>query len=115
MSDCIFCKIAKGEVPTQFIHETDNVIVFKDIHPQANYHYLVIPKFHVESVAHLKADQLGIIEQMYTAALQVAENQKFKDLGFRTVINTGKHGGQTVFHLHMHLMSDAKIKPGFGA
>jgi len=113
-ADCIFCKILRKEVPAEKVFENENVFAFKDIHPQAKHHYLIIPKFHVTSLAELKEEQIQIIEQLYRVGFAIAEKNGFKQSGFRTVINTGKMGGQTVFHLHMHLMSDDKISPRFG-
>ncbi len=113
-SDCIFCKVIKQEIPSKKIFENEDVYGFIDITPQAPIHYLFIPKFHVESLAGLTKEQRPVINKIYDAIIETAEKEKIKDLGFRTVVNTGKHGGQTVFHLHFHLISGPKLTPRFG-
>ena len=113
--DCLFCKIIKGLIPSEKIFENDKVFAFKDIHPQSAQHYLVIPKFHVESLAHLDSSNKTIINDLFQAADHISETIGFKNNGYRSVINTGKNGGQTVFHLHLHIMSDEKMGPKFGS
>jgi histidine triad (HIT) family protein len=113
-ADCIFCKILKGEIPSQKIFENEKVFAFRDLHPQAKEHILVIPKFHTNSLAHLEKHELNIMTDMYQAALEIADKQGFRQKGFRTVINTGQEGGQTVFHLHMHVLAGSQMGPRFG-
>ncbi|MES2769470.1 MAG: histidine triad nucleotide-binding protein [Bdellovibrionota bacterium] len=113
--DCLFCKIIKGQIPAAKIFENEKVFAFKDIHPQAEQHYLVIPKFHVESLAHLEDSNTSIVNDLFRAANQISETEGFKSKGYRSVINTGKNGGQTVFHLHLHVMSDEKMSAKFGS
>lgn len=113
--DCLFCKIIKGQIPSEKIFENDKVFAFKDIHPQATQHYLVIPKFHVESLAHLDNSNTTVVNDLFRAADHISEMKGFKSKGYRSVINTGKNGGQTVFHLHLHIMSDEKMGPKFGS
>lgn len=113
--DCLFCKIIKGQIPAEKIFENDKVFAFKDVYPQSSQHYLVIPKFHVESLAHLDSGNRTIINDLFYAADHISETKGFKDKGYRSVINTGKNGGQTVFHLHLHVMSDEKMGPKFGS
>ena len=99
--NCIFCKIANGEIPTDFVYQSSSVVVFKDINPQAPTHLLVVPKEHIETLNDLKDDKLA-------AELINAIQQATKKLGireYRTVINTGKSAGQEVFHLHIHIMA----------
>lgn len=102
MSDsCIFCKIANGQIPSDFVYETKRVVVFKDINPQAPTHLLVVPKEHIETLNDLNDKDL-------TAELFEALKAAVKKLGiseYRTVINTGKGAGQEVFHLHIHVMA----------
>ena len=102
MSDnCIFCKIANGEIPTDFVYETQNVVVFKDINPQAPIHLLVVPKEHIETLNDLNDEKLSA--ELINAIQQAAKKLDIKE--YRTVINTGKSAGQEVFHLHIHIMA----------
>ncbi|NLL36855.1 MAG: histidine triad nucleotide-binding protein [Fretibacterium sp.] len=103
MSDCIFCKIAKGEIPTDFVYQDESVMVFKDINPQAPTHLLVIPKRHIVSAA--EVDDLSVWANLMGRAVEVAKRLNLDTPGFRMVINTGEQGGQTVSHLHLHLLS----------
>ncbi len=102
--DCIFCKIAAGEIPTTLEYEDDQVVAFKDINPHAPVHYLVIPRKHVEKVGDLDGDDLNLLPQMVTAAKAIAQKNGIYEEGYRLVINSGDNGGQTVYHLHMHLL-----------
>ncbi len=100
--DCVFCKIAKKEIPSEVIYEDERVMVFKDIHPSAPVHYLVIPKVHIQSIAHLEANHSQIISEVIYAAKQVASKLEMK--GYKLVFNVGREGGQVVDHLHLHLL-----------
>jgi histidine triad (HIT) family protein len=100
MSDCLFCKISAGEIPVTRLFETEEVLAFPDIHPQAPVHVLVIPKRHLASLAHATAQDT---EMLCAAAVEVARQQGLGD-GYRLVVNTGADGGQTVEHLHVHLL-----------
>lgn len=111
--DCLFCKIIKGQIPAEKIFENEKVFAFKDIHPQSKHHFLIIPKFHVDSLAHLQKENAEIVNDMFLAANQIAESHNFKDKGFRSVINTGEEGGQTVFHLHLHILAGSKMGARF--
>lgn len=111
--DCLFCKIIKGQIPAEKIFENEKVFAFKDIHPQSKHHYLIIPKLHVDSLAHLKEENLDVLQDLFKAANQIAESLGFKDKGFRSVINTGEEGGQTVFHLHLHILAGSKMGARF--
>ncbi|MDH3947522.1 MAG: histidine triad nucleotide-binding protein [Gammaproteobacteria bacterium] len=111
MSDCLFCKIAAGEIPGDKIYEDDKVIAFKDINPKAEVHLLVIPREHIASLNELTPEQDALIAHMMRVIPQLAKSQGL-DEGFRTIINTGKGSGQIIFHLHMHLMG-GKDLPGF--
>lgn len=101
--NCIFCKIVKGEVPANKVFEDEDFIAFHDIHPKARVHVLVIPKKHIESLAHLSEQDSDVIAKL-TLRLPKIAKQLDLSTGFRTVINTGKGGGQEVFHLHYHLL-----------
>ena len=111
MSDCLFCKIAAGEIPGDKVYEDDKVIAFKDINPKAEVHLLVIPRDHISSLNELTPEHDALITHMMRVIPQLAKSQGL-DAGFRTIINTGKGGGQIIFHLHMHLMG-GKDLPGF--
>ncbi|NNF95820.1 MAG: histidine triad nucleotide-binding protein [Halobacteria archaeon] len=111
MSDCLFCKIAAGEIPCDKVYEDDKVIAFKDINPKAKVHLLVVPREHIASLNELTPEHDALIAHMTRVIPQLAKSQGLDD-GFRTIINTGKGGGQIIFHLHMHLMG-GKDLPGF--
>src|SRR3989344_2969862 len=100
--DCIFCKVGKKEIPAEVIVETAEVMVFKDIHPSAPVHYLVIPKEHIQSIAHLQSNHNEIIAKVIYAAKAVAEKIGLK--GYKLVFNVGREGGQIIDHLHLHLL-----------
>ena len=102
MSDnCIFCKIANGQIPTDFVYESKNVVVFKDINPQAPVHLLVVPKVHIETLNDLNDKELSA--ELFCAIKEAAKKLEISE--YRTVINTGKTAGQEVFHLHIHVMA----------
>ena len=102
--DCLFCKIKNGEIPSKKVYEDEYVYAFHDIAPMAPIHVLIIPKEHVESAAKLSGDQLIIMEHLTDAANKIAKQLGIYESGFRLVLNSGKDAGQTVFHLHMHLL-----------
>ena len=111
MSDCLFCKIVAGEIPGDMVYEDDKVVAFKDINPKAEVHLLVIPREHIASLNELTPEHDALLAHMMRVIPQLAKSQGL-DEGFRTIINTGKGGGQIIFHLHMHLMG-GKDLPGF--
>ena len=103
MSDnCIFCKIVAGQIPSTKIYEDEDVIAFHDIHPIANVHFLIVPKRHVESLLTASAGDEALLGKLLATAPQLAREQGLGE-GFRTMINTGVQGGQSVFHLHLHV------------
>ncbi|MCK6423994.1 MAG: histidine triad nucleotide-binding protein [Burkholderiaceae bacterium] len=101
--DCIFCKIAAGEIPCQKVYEDDELLAFKDIRPAAPVHLLIIPKVHLPSLEEAGAQHHDLLGRMLTLAPRLAR-ENGADNGFRTVINTGRDGGQEVYHLHLHVM-----------
>ena len=103
-SDCIFCKIASGEIPTELLYQDEDVVVFRDINPLTPIHLIVIPKKHITSLADMKEDETPLVGKMTKAANQVAREQGIAESGYRLTINSGADAGQVVFHLHMHLM-----------
>jgi len=100
MEDCIFCKIASGEISTELIYEDEEVVAFRDINPQAPFHVLIIPRIHISSVK--ETDDKSLIGHMFVAGNKIAEKNGIED--FRYIINTVEQAGQTVFHLHLHLL-----------
>lgn len=110
MSDCLFCKIARGEIPSRKVYEDDEVYAFHDIHPVAPVHFMLIPKSHLDSLAQAEQQHAALLGKMMTLAPRLAVEQGLSN-GFRTVINTGKGGGQEVFHLHIHIIGGGNIPP----
>jgi histidine triad (HIT) family protein len=108
-ADCIFCKITKGEIPSKKIFEDDDVIVFHDIHPIAPIHFLIVPKLHIESLASVELSHQALLGKMLLLAPKLAAEQGLK--GFRTMINTGREGGQEVFHIHIHVFGGGSNLP----
>jgi histidine triad (HIT) family protein len=109
MSDCIFCSIASHELPATFVREDDQVLAIRDVNPQAPVHVLVLPREHIESVAELTPAQDGLWGRMLHVAQSIAEDEGIDETGFRLVVNNGKQGGQTVDHLHMHLLGGRQM------
>ena len=104
MAECLFCAIAAGEIPATRVVETDRVLAFRDINPQAPIHVLVIPKTHYPHVAALAAADSGLLAEVITEAHRVAAAEGVSDSGYRFVFNTGEHAGQTVPHVHVHVL-----------
>lgn len=111
MSDCLFCKILSGDIPSDKVFEDDQIYVFKDINPKADVHLLVIPKIHIARLDHATKADAALLSHMLLALPELAVQQGL-DTGFRTIINTGPGGGQEVDHLHIHLLG-GKTLPGF--
>lgn len=111
MNDCIFCKIAAGKIPSDRVYEDEQVVVFRDIYPKAPVHLLMVPRIHVASLDELAPEHDGLVVHMLRTLPEVARRAGLVD-GYRTVINTGRGGGQEVFHLHMHILGGGSL-PGF--
>ena len=109
MSDCLFCKIVAGEIPVDKLYEDDDVVAFKDIAPQAPVHFLVIPKKHIVDLANVKVEDEQLIGKLMRVGAQVAKEQGVGD-GFRSVFNNGAKAGQTVFHIHMHILGGRSMQ-----
>ncbi len=107
---CIFCKIAAGEMGTEFVAESENVVAFNDINPVAPVHILVIPRVHVESAHHLQASKVDILKELLETAQKVATEAGIDESGYRLVTNSGPESGQEVFHLHIHVIGGRKLK-----
>ena len=109
MEDCLFCKIIKGEIPSTKVYEDEDILAFNDINPAAPIHILVIPKKHIESLAHMQKEDEAIVGKIYGVINKIAEEKGFKDNGYRVIVNCGKDAGQEVMHLHFHVLAGAKL------
>lgn len=109
MENCIFCKILKGEIPSEKVYEDEKVYAFKDINPEAPVHVLIIPKKHISSANELTEENKEVIGDVYYAAQKIAKELGIADKGYRIINNCGEDGGQTVFHIHFHLMGGKKL------
>ena len=107
MADCLFCRIVRREIPAGIVYETEDVVGFRDINPQAPVHVLIIPKTHVESLD--RATDAGMLGKMSLAAAEIARAKGIAEDGYRTVMNTGAGAGQPVFHIHLHLLGGRKL------
>jgi len=102
--DCIFCKIAEGQIPSQKVYEDDQVVAFRDIQPQAPVHLLVIPRKHISSLNEASAEDAQLLGHVLLTASRVAKEAGLAEGGYRVLTNIGKDAGQTVFHLHFHVL-----------
>lgn len=109
MRDCIFCQIAHHEIASTVAYEDEELIAFEDIDPQAPVHILIVPKQHISTLNELKENDLEILPQMFSVANQVAAMKQIEHSGFRVVFNCNPDGGQTVYHLHAHLLGGRKL------
>lgn len=109
-SDCLFCKILGGEIPTEFVFESEHAVAFHDINPQAPTHVLIIPRRHIATINDVKADDAEIVGHLFLAAKQIAAQEKLADAGYRVVMNCNEAAGQTVFHLHLHLLGGRRLR-----
>ena len=105
MTECLFCKIVKREIPASIVYEDNDVLVFNDINPQAPLHALVIPKRHIATLNDLSPQDDAVVGQMVRRAAAVAAEKGYAPRGFRTVFNTNAEAGQTVFHIHLHVLA----------
>ncbi|WP_372996702.1 histidine triad nucleotide-binding protein [Lutispora sp.] len=110
MKDCIFCKIVKGEIPCSKVYEDDKVLAFNDINPEAPVHVLIVPKTHVQSIMDLKEDEYQLIGHVFKVTSKIAKDLKVDEKGFRIVNNIGEDGGQTVPHVHFHLLGGRALQ-----
>ncbi len=109
MSDCLFCKIIKGEIPSKKLYEDDKIFAFYDIEPQAPVHFLIVPKEHIASALELNSDNAALVSHIFLKAGDLARELGFSDDGFRIVNNCGSDGGQTVGHLHFHVLAGRNL------
>ena len=111
MDDCVFCKIIKGEIPSEKVYEDDKVLAFKDINPAAPIHVLVIPKEHVQNVLEINHENKEMISDIFLAINKIAKQLGIDQNGFRVITNCGKDAGQEVMHLHFHILAGGKMGP----
>jgi histidine triad (HIT) family protein len=103
--DCLFCRIIAGEIPASIVYKDDDLVAFRDINPQAPMHLLVVPRKHIPTTNDLSADDDALVGRMLRRAAQLAADEGFGERGYRTVFNCNREAGQTVFHLHLHLLA----------
>lgn len=109
MDDCIFCKIINREIPSDIVYEDEEVLAFKDINPQMPIHILVIPKKHIEAIIDLKSEDETLVAKIFTAINNIAKDIGIDKTGFRVISNCGENAGQTVKHLHFHILAGEKL------
>ena len=109
MSDCLFCKISNKQIPSDFIYESDSVLAFNDINPQAPTHVLIIPRKHIATLHDLKSEDRELVGEMHMVAQQIAGERNLSESGYRTVFNCNDAAGQTVFHIHLHLLGGRNL------
>src|SRR4051794_27348879 len=106
-ADCLFCKIVRGEIPAKLVHESDDCVAFRDIDPKAPVHVLIIPREHVSSLN--EARDASMVGRLALVAAEIARKEGIAEAGYRTVINTNRDAGQTVFHIHLHLLGGRSL------
>jgi len=104
MTDCLFCKMVTGEIQPDVVYEDEDVLAFRDVNPQAPTHVLVIPRIHIATTNDLDDDSVGLIGKLYLAAQRIAADEGIAERGYRTVINCNPEAGQSVYHIHLHLL-----------
>ena len=109
-ADCIFCKIARGELPCELLYQDNQVIAFEDARPQAPVHFLVIPRKHISSLDTAEADEESLLGHIMLIAAKVARDKGIAVTGYRQVVNCGANGGQFIFHLHLHILGGRRMR-----
>ena len=104
MIDCLFCKIVEGEIPADIVYENDTVLAFRDINPQAPTHILIIPREHIGTINDLSPEHEVVVGRLFVAAKEIAAAEGLTEKGYRVVMNCGEGAGQSVFHIHLHLL-----------
>jgi len=102
--DCLFCKIVSGTIPADIVYQDDRILAFSDINPQAPTHVLIIPKRHMATVDEVRSEHAALLGELFVTASKIAEDQGLRQGGYRMVVNCGEGAGQSVFHVHMHLL-----------
>jgi len=114
MDRCIFCRIIAGELPSKQLYHDEHLTAFRDIHPVAPTHILIVPNRHIASLNEAAPEDERLLGSMFTLAQQLARQEGVADEGYRLIVNTGGHGGQTVYHLHMHLIGGQRMRHPMG-
>ena len=109
MSDCLFCRIVAGELPAKVLYQDDDVMAFHDINPQAPLHALIIPRKHIATLAELPEEDTELAGKLFQVAKKIAAEQGYAESGYRVIMNCGKHGGQVVYHIHLHLLAGKQL------
>jgi len=109
MTNCIFCKIARKEIPSELVYEDELVVAFNDIHPQAPIHILIIPKHHIPTINDIDESQEALVGRLFLAAKNIAQQLQIAEDGYRVVMNCNQHGGQAVYHIHLHLLAGKQL------
>ena len=113
-SDCVFCRIVAGKIPSEIVHQDEALLAFRDIEPQAPKHIIIIPKTHITSLAEVTTEQQEILSRLMILAQKLAEDEGIARSGYRVVINCGSQGGQVIPHLHLHLIGGRKLSDQLG-
>jgi histidine triad (HIT) family protein len=114
MDDCIFCKIINGQAPATIVYKDEEIIAFQDIHPVAPTHILIVPNQHIESINEVDPKDEPVMGRLFSIARKLAKEEGIDENGYRLIVNTGEHGGQIVYHLHMHLMGGQRMRHPIG-
>jgi histidine triad (HIT) family protein len=114
MKDCIFCRIIAGESPARIVFHDEQVTAFRDLNPAAPAHILIVPNKHIVSVNQLTDEDESLMGHLFTTAKRLAAQEGIAESGYRLIVNTNAHGGQTVFHLHLHLLGGSRMKHPMG-
>jgi histidine triad (HIT) family protein len=109
VADCLFCKIVNGDIPADIIRESEEAIAFRDINPQAPTHVLIIPRQHISTINHLAPEQHGTVGALFGLAKEIAAAEGIAEPGYRVVMNCNEGAGQSVFHIHLHLLGGRKL------
>ena len=109
MENCLFCKIAAGQVPSKIVYQDQDVVAFVDINPQAPHHVLIIPRRHIDSMTDLTLEDGPILARLFTTAARLAHDMGIDESGYRFLTNVGPDAGQSVFHLHFHLLGGRRL------
>lgn len=114
MTKCIFCRILAGDAPSQMVYRDDQVSGFRDIHPAAPTHVLIVPNRHIPSINDITAEDETLIGHLFTVARQLAQQEGVDQTGYRLIMNNGPHAGQAVFHIHLHLLGGQRMRYPMG-
>ena len=114
MDDCIFCKIINGQAPATILYKDEEITAFQDIHPVSPTHILIVPNKHIASVNEVRPEDEPVMGRLFSIARKLAKKEGIDENGYRLIVNTGAHGGQVVYHLHMHLMGGQRMRHPIG-